>query len=76
MSMPNVTGSGVDELMFGSADAFPGCVAGQTLRVSIDVDGRPVLMLGSSRAHISDPATLDRLIAGLTAARARQESGR
>ena len=70
MPAPRVIGDGVVELTFAVADPLPGCRTGMSLRVSVDGDA-PVLALGAAAVRITDPATLDRLIDGLTAARAR-----
>ncbi len=54
--------------MHGRTDPLAGETSGRSLRVSLD-SGWPVLMLGSARAHITNPDTLADLIGALTAAR-------
>lgn len=55
-------------LMFGVTDRPPHSVSGASLRVSFH-NGKPVLMMGYMTEYVSDPDTLDRLIAGLIEAR-------
>ena len=61
-------GPDVTELMFGVTDTPEGSISGQTIRVSFH-NGKPVLWMGSGvPAYITDPETLDRLIAALVKA--------
>jgi hypothetical protein len=69
MPQPQATGPGVVALMYGVSDPLPGCTTGMSIRVSVDWQDRPVLMIGATSVHITDPDTLDDLITALTDAR-------